>query len=167
MLHPDWLERAWREFDVSEIRGSRHNPRILEMFKDVGHPGIVRDEVAWCAAFLGACLERTGRRSTRSLMARSYVNWGEGLEIPRIGAIAVLSRGRDPALGHVGFVVGETEDHLFLLGGNQSQRVSVDAFAKSRSFVRMTVSSSGNTRSLCGLSVMIRPSFSTLMACFT
>ncbi|MCB1522102.1 MAG: TIGR02594 family protein [Hyphomicrobiaceae bacterium] len=132
MLHPDWLERAWREFDVSEIRGSRHNPRILEMFKDVGHPGIVRDEVAWCAAFLGACLERTGRRSTRSLMARSYVNWGEGLEIPRIGAIAVLSRGRDPALGHVGFVVGETEDHLFLLGGNQSQRVSVDAFAKSR-----------------------------------
>ena len=45
-------------------------------------------------------------KSTRSLLARSYASWGERLDEPRIGAVAVLSRGSDPALGHVGFVIG-------------------------------------------------------------
>jgi len=131
MQQPDWLERAWRDYGVREVR-SGDNPRIVQMFRDAGHPGIKRDEVAWCAAFVGACLERAGHRSTRSLMARSYLRWGDHIESSRVGAIAVLSRGSDPSLGHVGFVVGEAEGKLYLLGGNQGQRVSVDAFDRSR-----------------------------------
>lgn len=132
MQQPDWLDRAWREFGVREVRGEADNPRIVAMFREVGHSGVKRDEVAWCAAFLGACLERAGHRSTRSLMARSYLTWGEPLDEPRPGAVAVLSRGANPALGHVGFVVGATAKTLFLLGGNQSQRVGVDAFDRAR-----------------------------------
>ncbi|MEM1307595.1 MAG: glycosyl hydrolase 108 family protein, partial [Pseudomonadota bacterium] len=44
----------------------------------------------------------------------------------------VLSRGSNPALGHVGFLVGATADALFLLGGNQSDQVNVTRFARSR-----------------------------------
>jgi uncharacterized protein (TIGR02594 family) len=93
---------------------------------------VTDDETAWCAAFLGAMLERSELRSTRSLRARSYVTWGTGIDAPRLGAVAVLTRGSDPALGHVGFVVGETDDALYLLGGNQSNAVTVQAFARSR-----------------------------------
>lgn len=132
MEQPDWLEWAWRELGVREQPGKRDNPRILAMFKDSGHAKIVRDEVAWCAAFVGACLERSGRQGTRSLMARSYLQWGVPIAEPRLGALAVLSRGGDPALGHVGFVVGETGDQLQLLGGNQAQQVNVQSFPKSR-----------------------------------
>lgn len=132
MQQPDWLIRAWRELGVREVRGARDNPRIRAMFKDAGHPTVVRDEVAWCAAFLGACLERSGQRSTRSLMARSYLEWGVDAGDLKLGAIAVLSRGRDASLGHVGFVVGATAEHVMLLGGNQAQQVSVQAFARSR-----------------------------------
>lgn len=132
MKQPDWLVWAWRELGVREIAGSKDNPRIRALFKDAGHSEIVRDEVAWCAAFVGACLERSKLKSTRSLMARSYMTWGTELTAAKSGAIAVLSRGSDPSLGHVGFVVGETDDHLQLLGGNQGQRVSVQSFPKSR-----------------------------------
>jgi uncharacterized protein (TIGR02594 family) len=89
-------------------------------------------EFAWCDAFVGAMLERTGHRSARSLRARSYLNWGVSIDGAQLGAVAILSRGRNSALGHVGFVVGATEDALVLLGGNQSNSVSVQSFERSR-----------------------------------
>jgi len=127
-----WLKEAWRAFGETERAGTRENPRIVAFFRDVGHPEVVRDEVAWCAAYVGACLERTGIPSTRSLLARSYLKWGAALAEPRIGAIAVLSRGSDPGKGHVGFWLGETDDSVVLLGGNQRNAVSVARYPKSR-----------------------------------
>lgn len=132
MQHPPWLRHAWREFGAREIAGSADNPRILALYRDAGHAEVAHDEVAWCAAFVGASLERGGIRSTRSLLARSYADWGCNISEARFGAIAVLSRGSDPALGHVGFVIGETDDDVLLLGGNQGDAVSVVPFAKSR-----------------------------------
>ena len=129
---PAWLTPAWTELGQHEMPGSEANPHIRDFFADAGHPEIVSDEVAWCAAFVSACLERSGVRSTRSLLARDYLMWGDELAAPRLGAIAVLSRDPDPASGHVGFLAGETADALILLGGNQHNAVTVAAFPKSR-----------------------------------
>jgi len=128
MEQPAWLDHAWQEAGVRELPGPASNSRILQFFRDVGHPEVVSDEVAWCAAFVGACLERAGLRSTRSLLARSYLDWGVPLAKAKVGAIAVLSRGSDPGQGHVGFVVGAAKDQLFLLGGNQKDAVTVQSF---------------------------------------
>ena len=76
--------------------------------------------------------EHAGVASTRSLMARSYLDWGQALEDPHTGAVAVLSRGSDPSLGHVGFLVGLTASDVVLLGGNQGDAVSVRAFPRAR-----------------------------------
>jgi uncharacterized protein (TIGR02594 family) len=127
-----WLKEAWREFGQAERAGAADNPRILALFREVGHADVAHDEVAWCAAFCGACLERAGLRSTRSLMARSYLGWGAALDAPRAGAVAVFSRGSNPAEGHVGFWLGETDDSVVLLGGNQGNAVSVARYPKSR-----------------------------------
>jgi uncharacterized protein (TIGR02594 family) len=132
MPQPRWLDFAWADLGVAEIAGTRDNSRVVRYYADVGHPEVSNDEVAWCAAFLGACLERAGVGSTRSLLARSYLDWGVPIDEPRYGAIAVLSRGSDPTLGHVGFLVGETGADVILLGGNQGDAVSVQAFPRSR-----------------------------------
>lgn len=129
---PQWLAHAWAELGQKEWRGSADNPRIVDLFRDVGHADGARDEVPWCAAFLGACLERAGYAGTRSLRARSYLTWGRPIAEPRLGAIVVLSRGADPALGHVGFLVGETAGALLLLGGNQGDAVTVERFDRVR-----------------------------------
>jgi len=131
-MQPKWMDHAWERFGVREHPGRRFNPVIEAAFDAVGH-GYVRDDaVPWCAAFVGGCLEEAGQTSTRSLRARSYLKWGQETETARYGAVAVLSRGNNPAAGHVGFVVGELDDRLFLLGGNQSDAVTVAPFPRSR-----------------------------------
>ncbi len=133
MDQPLWLTHGWRELGQNEQAGAAaQNARILALYRDCGHAEIRNDEVAWCAAFIGASLERAGIASTRSLLARSYLNWGKALEAGQLGAVAVLERGSDPSQGHVGFFIGETGDSLILLGGNQSDAVTVAAFPKGR-----------------------------------
>lgn len=132
MDQPRWLELAWGELGVAEAPGAANNSKVVRYYADAGHPEVHVDAVAWCAAFVGACLQRTGITGTRSLMARSYLDWGQALEEPRTGAVAVLSRGSDPSLGHVGFLVGVTPSDVVLLGGNQGDAVTVQAFARSR-----------------------------------
>lgn len=131
MVQPTWMSEAWAELGQREVPGSRHNPRITAFISELGHHSYAKDETPWCAAFVGACLERAGHASTRSLLARSYSDWGEDAG-ERLGCVAVLSRGSNPAQGHVGFLVGATQDRLWLLGGNQSNSVSVQSFPRSR-----------------------------------
>jgi uncharacterized protein (TIGR02594 family) len=129
---PAWLDHAWAELGQREIAGSASNPRIADYIRRVGRPDVADDATPWCAAFVGACLEAGGIAGTGSLLARSYLVWGVPVEAPQPGVVAVLSRGADPALGHVGFFVGLTGDRIMLLGGNQSDAVSVEGFARSR-----------------------------------
>lgn len=129
-----WMEEAKAQLGETEIAGPKHNPEIVGYFADSKNAGIQNDEVAWCAAFVGAVLERSGIRSTRSLMARSYQDFGQPvpLNAPRYGAIAVFSRTSDPRFGHVGFVTGWTREHLEILGGNQSNAVNISRYPRSR-----------------------------------
>lgn len=127
MQQPSWMAEAWRELGQSEVPGSAQNPRIVAMFDELGYPD-QSDETAWCAAFVGACLERAGISSTRSLRARTYLEWGVPADDPAVGAVVVLERGSDPALGHVGFLVGMTDTSVMLLGGNQSNAATVATF---------------------------------------
>jgi len=85
MDQPRWLAEAWAELGQREVSGSADNARIGAFFRDVGQPARLHDEVAWCAAFVGACLERAALASTRSLMARSYLRWGSALDQGRFG----------------------------------------------------------------------------------
>ena len=74
-------------------------------------------------------LEWSGIPSTRSAAARSYLDWGVELDIPRKGCVVVLWRGsKDGASGHVGFFLYQTKDKITLLGGNQGDKVSVQSY---------------------------------------
>lgn len=132
MPAPPWMDIAWAELGQREAPGAATNARIAAYFRDAGHAEVRDDETAWCSAFVGAALERAGLASTRSLMARSYLDWGVPIATPDPGAITVLSRGTDPATGHVGFLVGLTASKVILLGGNQYDAVTVEAFDRTR-----------------------------------
>lgn len=128
-----WLKLAKEELGVAEIKGEKHNPRVVHYFMDAGHGWVKDDETAWCAAFVGAMLERSGTPSAKSLAARSYLTWGKPLKKPKKGCIVVFSRGNPHGWqGHVGFYMGETKTHIKVLGGNQSNKVSIASYPKSR-----------------------------------
>jgi hypothetical protein len=63
MDQPRWLACAWGELGQREIGGASDNEAHRAFFRDVGEAASLHDEVAWCAAFVGACLERPGARA--------------------------------------------------------------------------------------------------------
>lgn len=65
---------------------------------------------------------------TQSAAARSWATYGASCK-PHPGCIVVLTR---TGGGHVGFYVRETEKYVYILGGNQGNKVSVAAYDKSR-----------------------------------
>lgn len=122
---PRWHEVATGELGVQEIAGAAHNPRIVE-YHGVTSLRATDDETPWCASFVGWCLAQAGLAHTGSAAARSYLGWGRPLDRPTLGCVVVFSRGSSPTAGHVGFYAGRAPDgRILVLGGNQSNRVSV------------------------------------------
>lgn len=132
--NPRWLDLGQQYIGTTEIKGKDHNQTILGFWKSIKMGGIKNDEIAWCAAFVGAMLEMSGVRSTRSESARSYAQWGLELSGPCVGAIVVFWRDHpDSHFGHVGFVVGrDQKGNLMVLGGNQKDAVNIMPFALDR-----------------------------------
>lgn len=127
---PRWLHLARKELGTKEQPGPRNNPDVQMYYCEAvnaKHP----DSVPWCAAFVGAMLARAGKKPSRSLMARSYLNWGVSIREPIPGAIVVFSRGRPPA-GHVAFVESVHDSTLIVIGGNQSDAVTRAVYPKSK-----------------------------------
>jgi uncharacterized protein (TIGR02594 family) len=93
-------------------------------------------KIPWCAAFANAILKQTGREGTGSLQARSFLGYGIATKYPREGDIAVFSRGRNRAAGHVGFYMGETiidgVKYILVFGGNQNKEVNVTHYPASK-----------------------------------
>lgn len=124
-------DTAKEEMGVAEIEGEEANPRILQYFAATG-AHTHSDETAWCAAFVSFVLEKLGIPSTKSAWSRSYLTWGKALDRPVKGCVVVFTRPPDPAKGHVAFFVTEEADKVYVLGGNQGNRVTIAAYPKSR-----------------------------------
>lgn len=128
------FEIAQSYIGTTEGPGPEDNPAIMAMYASVGHDWVEHDAVAWCAAFVGHCLEKAGLRSTRRLNARSYLDWGIPIDLAdaQPGDIVVFSRGSKSWQGHVGFFVKTAGAMIEVLGGNQSDAVTIQRYAKSR-----------------------------------
>lgn len=95
----------------------------------------------WCAAFVNAILAKhnlatSDTVSDNPLLARSFLQLGEEVEVPRRGDVVVFPRGTAGWQGHVGFyvttrIVGQTKYYV-ILGGNQDNSVSVELYPASR-----------------------------------
>jgi uncharacterized protein (TIGR02594 family) len=122
------------------------------MYASVGHDWVEHDSVAWCAAFVGHCLEKAGIRSTRKLTARSYLNWGIPVEIAdaQPGDIGVIPRGSSSWQGHVFFIDRIEGAWVWGLGGNQSDAVNVKRYPASK---LLSVRRAGNVAPSSTLSV--------------
>jgi conserved hypothetical protein TIGR02594 len=129
MSQPIWLQHAEREIGVTEIPGEVHEDRILQYHKCTSLKA-TDDETPWCSAFVNWCMERAGIKGTNSAAARSWLDWGQVLDTPREGCIAIFKRGKPPS-GHVTFYVGPSPDPTYIncLGGNQGDMVKCSRYA--------------------------------------
>ena len=118
---------------VKERPGREHEPMVQAMLACCSPRSTpYADEVPWCSAFISFCAMLARHERSRSLRARSWLKIGQRVDDVRVGDIAILSRPPNPRSGHVGFVHGVEGERVILLGGNQSNAVTLARFVKRR-----------------------------------
>ena len=136
------LSLAQRFLGLQEVEGHTANPQILAMLQlDARWPQ--GDEIAWCSAFVNYVAWLLGLQRSKSLAARSWLAVGTPVAqedaVPGFDVV-ILKRGggNQPgpevldAQGHVGFFAGREPGAVRVLGGNQGDAVSEEAFPASR-----------------------------------
>lgn len=128
---PAWYTIAWNERGQKEQSGPGDNPRILA-YQTACSYNAEDEDVPWCSSFANWVMKQAGIRGSGEASARSWLNWGQKLDKPRRGAIAVLTRPGSATNGHVTFYVGEENGRVKLLGGNQENQVKVSYYDPAR-----------------------------------
>lgn len=129
-----WYSEAARQYGTKEKPGPASNHTILQWADDRGIP-YRSDDIPWCGLFVAHCIGSTLDREPlpgQPLRARAWEKFGIPAE-PARGAVLVFWRkSKQSGLGHVGFYAGEDAGAYCVLGGNQSDSVSLAWIAKDR-----------------------------------
>jgi len=128
---PVWMTIARKLIGQREIPGPKHNSWIASSWGRLGATWFNDDETPWCGLFAAHCLDAAGLAIPKPSLfprAKAWLDWGKPCA-PAPGAIAVF--GRDGG-GHVGFLAGEGSGNYYVLGGNQSNAVSIAPIARNR-----------------------------------
>lgn len=129
-----WLQEARRLQGLREVAGGGSNAKILQWADGLGLD-YASDDIPWCGLFVGHCVGATLTAEPlpgNPLAARSWLKFGAPIT-PRPGAIMVFWRGqKDGWQGHVAFYVGEDSAAYHVIGGNQSDSVSIARLGKDR-----------------------------------
>jgi uncharacterized protein (TIGR02594 family) len=129
-----WFLEARRLLGVKEAAGSKDNRVIIDWASDLGI-SYKHDDIPWCGLFVAHCIGATLSGESlpgNPLGARNWLRFGAPCS-PRAGAVMVFWREKISSFkGHVGFYAGEDPEAFHILGGNQSDQVSVARVARSR-----------------------------------
>lgn len=131
-LTPPWIAIARQKLNLHEVRDNSLLRKFLSLGKgSIGDPA----NIAWCGDFVETCIAIALPKEPVLANPYAAINWlkfGKSTTA-RPGAILVFHRG-DPKSwqGHVGFYVSEDATHYHVLGGNQSNAVTISRIAKNR-----------------------------------
>jgi uncharacterized protein (TIGR02594 family) len=131
---PPWLAWWIVEYskNVKEIPGTGHNDRILH-YHSYTKLKVTADEIPWCSAAMCCCFEELGIGSPKSAAARSWLGFGLRLKEFKLGAICVFERGDPNSIsGHVAVALAEDDKIITVIGGNQSNAITITKFPKSK-----------------------------------
>ena len=127
-----WMTLALRKRGLHEGQDNITLRKFLKSDgKTLGDPA----QLPWCGDFVETCIAVTLPESTvpnNPFLARNWLKFGQTVD-PCFGSVMVFWRGsRNGTSGHVGFYYSEDTDVYHILGGNQSDRVSVTSIRKGR-----------------------------------
>jgi uncharacterized protein (TIGR02594 family) len=135
---PPWLVEARKHDGQAEVPGAGSNQWIADVWATLkngswywSHYGKDDSLLPWCGAFVAFCIQRSGLEYPKLYAsARAWADWGELAGHFVRGGIVVFAR---KGGGHVGFIDSiDQHGRLMVWGGNQSDRVSLAPFEKSR-----------------------------------
>ena len=89
------------------------------------------DAIPWCGLFMAVVAKRAGKLVMEGpLWTRNWAKFGKAADEAKLGDVLVFRRGESS--GHVGLYVGEDYGAFHVLGGNQSDGVTITRIARDR-----------------------------------
>lgn len=136
MSDPAWMTIARSLLGTREAAGAANNSTILGWATKLGSKWLGMlynaDSVPWCGLFVAHCLSQSGVEPVRiAVRAKAWATWGANLRRTHLAPGAILVFDREGG-GHVGFYHGEDATHYHVLGGNQSDCVTIMRLGKAR-----------------------------------
>lgn len=133
---PVWLRLAYSYLGLREIKGARHNAKILGWWDALRLP-FRDDETPWCAGFVNGVLHESGLAIPEKYRAAAlgwrWTGHGTRLDGPALGAVASMARPGRAGSGHMTFVAGrDSRGRIMGLGGNQGNAVSINPYDPAR-----------------------------------
>lgn len=134
-LLPRIVQEGIKLYGTMEVPGSANNPVIMGWADEVGVPALgykyTGDSVPWCGLFMAVIAKRAGKKIPYGpLYALNWAQAGNAIkDAPQLGDYLTFRRDGG---GHVGLYIAEDKEAYHVLGGNQSDKVSVTRIAKSR-----------------------------------
>lgn len=122
---PLWLVIARSDIGNSETLGPNDSPWIRRVLERLNAKWLLGQP--WCGGAVAAWMQQAGCALPKHwYRAKGWLDWGVPLNSPCVGCVVVFER---TGGGHVGIVVGRTDQHyLLVLGGNQGDAVNVREF---------------------------------------
>ena len=127
-----WITKGKEVFGLHE---TKDNDKLKKWLKSDGKTLGDPKALPWCGDYVETCIVTTLPKETlpgplgkNPYWAKNWLLLGQPVK-PCYGAIAIFDRDGG---GHVGFLVGEDATDWYVLGGNQSNSVSITRIAKNR-----------------------------------
>ena len=117
---------ALKYYGLAETPGPKTTPTIKKMLDELGYP-FSDDETSWCGTFMSWVTKQCGLpHPAKGYGAKEWLNWGQSIQTPEMGDVAVFWRvSPTDWQGHVALFVNRVGDTVYILGGNQSNQVSI------------------------------------------
>jgi uncharacterized protein (TIGR02594 family) len=127
-----WIAAGKAVFGYHEIRDNKYLKKWLRSDgASLGDPAAL----PWCGDYVETCIKNSlpkepfpGPLGENPYWARNWNYFGLKCE-PCYGCVLIFKRGDG---GHVGFGIGEDTTDFYVLGGNQSNAVTIARIAKNR-----------------------------------
>lgn len=126
---PPWVRIAWDEMGMRDKSQSFLQSRVADYLTVFGSP-VTSAPKDWSAAFISWCLNRAGRPIVSGNDNNLFLKYGERLAAPTEGCIVMFRFPSSAGISHVGFYLYESMGRIAVIGGNQSDAVSVSHFSK-------------------------------------
>lgn len=136
---PRTIQEGLKLLGTAEVVGKGSNRTIIGWRDELNQVGIAitgysDDDIPWCGLFAAIVAHRAGKVPVANpLWARNWSKFGVDVKDAGLGDVLVFQR---EGGGHVGFYVAEDATAYHVLGGNQSNRVSITRIAKARCVAR-------------------------------
>jgi len=131
----DLLLDVLSNYGLHEVAGSKSNPFIIKMGKELGVDIEDDSTFAWCSLALSYFAKRNNYEYNKQFNARGWLKIDKPIIVlkPSVGDIVVLWRvSPDSWEGHVGIFINWDETNVWVLGGNQGNMISIAPYKRER-----------------------------------